>query len=121
MIDYTLDTARSILSVRPKDALTQEDFAQLAKAVDPHIEQTGGLAGIILDVIKFPGWETFGALAAHIRFVRDHHRHIKKIAVVTDSAVGTLGEKLASHFIAAEIKQFPAGEVETAKRWIAGS
>jgi hypothetical protein len=120
MIDYTLDTARSILSVRPKDALTQEDFTQLAEAVDPHIEKTGGLAGIIIEIIKFPGWNTFAALAAHIRFLRDHHRHIKKVAVVTDSAVGALAEKLASHFVAAEIKQFSAGEVEAAKRWIVG-
>jgi hypothetical protein len=120
MIDYTLDTARSILLIRPKEALTQEDFAQLTKSVDPHIEKTGGLAGIIIEAIKFPGWESFGAFAAHIRFVRDHHRHIKKIGVVTDSAMGTLAEKLASHFIAAEIKQFPAGEVEVAKRWIVG-
>jgi len=120
MIDYTLDTALSILLVRPTDALTQEDFAQLAKSVDPHIEKTGGLAGIIIEIIKFPGWGTFAAFAAHIRFLRDHHRHIKKVGVVTDSPVGTLAEKLASHFVAAEIKQFPAGEVEVAKRWIAG-
>jgi hypothetical protein len=120
MIDYTLDTARSILSIRPKDALTQEDFAQLTKTVDPYIEKTGGLTGIIIEATKFPGWETFGALAAHIRFIRDHHRHIKKIGVVTDSAMGTLAEKLASHFIAAEIKHFPASEAEAAKRWIAG-
>jgi hypothetical protein len=121
MIEHALDTALSILIVRPKDALTQEDFAQLAKAVDPHIEKSGDLAGLIVEVAKFPGWESLGAFAAHIRFVRDHHQRIKKIGVVTDSALGSMAEKLASHFVAAEIKQFPAGQIEVAKRWIVGS
>jgi hypothetical protein len=50
--------------------------------------------------------------------VRDHHKHIKKIAVVTDSSMGSVAEKLASHFVVAEIRRFPAGELEAAKQWI---
>jgi hypothetical protein len=57
-------------------------------------------------------------MAAHFRFVRDHHRQIKKVAVVTDSALGKLAENLASHFVAAEIKRFPAGGLEGARQWI---
>ena len=34
------------------------------------------------------------------------------------AAVRTLGEKLASHFVAAEIRHFPAGQADTAKKWI---
>jgi hypothetical protein len=59
-------------------------------------------------------------MAAHFRFVRDHHTRIKKVAVVTDAVLGTVAEKLASHFVAATIKHFPAGEVEAARRWILG-
>ena len=120
MLEHNLDAANSILHLRPKSALAKEDFARLAKAVDPHIEKTGGLAGIIVDIPQFPGWESFGALAAHLRFVRDHHKKVKKIAIVTDSKLGGVGEKLASHFVAAEIKHFPAGQVEAAKQWILG-
>jgi N-acetylglucosamine kinase-like BadF-type ATPase len=118
MLDHTLDAANSILHLRPKAALQKEDFAQLAKIVDPHIEKTGDLAGLILEAAKFPGWDSFGALAAHLRFVRDHHKRVKKIAIVTDSAMGNVGEKLASHFVAAEIKHFAAGQTEAAKQWI---
>jgi hypothetical protein len=118
MIEHSLDTAQSILYIRPKGSLEKGDFEQLAKTADPHIEKSGGLAGIILEAAKFPGWDSLGAMAAHIRFVRDHHKHIRKIAVVTDSAMGKVGERLGSHFVAAQIKQFPAGKVEDAKRWI---
>jgi hypothetical protein len=118
VIEHNLDAVNSILVVRPRSALEAADFAQLAKSVDPHIEKTGGLAGLIVEAPSFPGWESFGALAAHIRFVRDHHKRVRKVAVVTDSAIGSVAERLASHFVAAEIRRFRAGELEAARQWI---
>jgi hypothetical protein len=118
MIEHTLDTTHSILHLRPKSALEQGDFAQLAKAVDPHIEKTGDLAGLIIEAPGFPGWDSLGAMVAHFRFVRDHHRRIRKLAVVTDSAMGNVAQRLASHFVAAEIRHFSAGQLEAAKQWI---
>ena len=82
---------------------------KLAKAVDPHIEATGGLAGLIIHAPAFPGWKSFGAMVNQFRFVRDHHKRIKRIAVVTDSHLGDVAEHLTSHFVSAEIKHFPAG------------
>jgi hypothetical protein len=118
MIEYHLDTENSVLHVQPKYAIEQDDFTKLAKTVDPHIEATGGLAGLIIEAKGFPGWESLGAMVNHFRFVRDHHKHIKKIAVVTDSALGNFAERLASHFVSAEIRHFPAGQVEQAQQWI---
>jgi hypothetical protein len=118
MIDHTLDTTHSILYLRPKSALEQGDFAQLAKTVDPFIEKAGGLAGLIIEAPRFPGWESFGAMAAHFRFVRDHHKRIRKIGLVTDSALGDVAQRLASHFVSAEIRHFAAGDLEAAKRWV---
>jgi len=118
MIEHSLDAAQSILYVRPKSALAPEDFVQLASVVDPYIERTGDLAGLIIEIDRFPGWDSLGAVAAHFRFVRDHHRHIKKVALVTDAALGNIGERLASHFVAATIRHFPAGQTEAARQWI---
>jgi hypothetical protein len=118
MIEHTLDTAKSILYVRPKSVLDQEDFVQLAETVDPYILETGDLAGLIIEARAFPGWESLGAMAAHFRFVRDHHKHIRKIGLVTDSALGNVAELLASHFVSAQIRHFSAGELEAAKQWV---
>jgi hypothetical protein len=120
MIEHHLDAAHSILYVRPKSALEQSDFVQLARTVDPYIEAHDELAGLIVETASFPGWDSLGAMAAHFRFVRDHHKHIKKVAVVTDAALGNVAEKLASHFVAATIRHFPAGELEAARTWIVG-
>jgi hypothetical protein len=118
MIDYRLDPESSILHARVHGPLAAEDFARLASAVDPHIEATGRLAGIVLEADRFPGWEGLGALVSHIRFVRSHHEHVGKVAVVTDSKLGDVAERLASHFVSAEIKHFPSGQADAAMRWI---
>ncbi len=118
MIEHTLDKADSILYVRPTSKLEEIDFVQLAKTVDPHIEERGKLAGLIIEVTSFPGWESLGAMAGHFRFVRDHHKHIKKIGVVTDSPLVNAAEHFASQFVAAEIRHFPAGELQAAKQWV---
>lgn len=118
MLDHRLDGSRSILYLHPTSVLTKEDFAALADIVDPHIEANGALAGILLEFEHFPGWESLGAMAAHFKFVREHHRKVKKIAIVTDAKIGELGEKLAAHFVAASIKHFPAGATSAAKMWI---
>jgi len=121
MIEFELDRASRILRVHPESSLDKQDFVALAKAVDPEIEAHGDLAGLIIDAAHFPGWDSFGAMVTHLRFVRNHHEHVKKIAVVTDSHLGDFAEHLVSHFISAEIRQFPAGQSEMARQWIAGN
>ena len=118
MIDYDLDSEHNILLVRPESALDKNDFVELAKAVDPQIEANGDLAGLIISAPSFPGWDSFGAMVTYFRFVRDHQKHVKKVAVVTDSHLGDVAEHLASHFVSAKIQHFPAGQIEQARQWI---
>ena len=121
MVDYTLDEKASVLHVRPTGPLQERDFEGLAAAVDPFIARTGGLHGLILEAAHFPGWDDFGAVIRHFRFVRDHHKKVKRVAVVTDSRLGGVAEHLASHFISAEIKHFAATQGDAAWAWIAGT
>ena len=117
-LKFNLDPATAVLTLHPNAALDKSDFIELAKAVDPQIEEHGDLAGVVIEAPHFPGWDSFGALVSHLRFVKDHHRHVKKVAVVTDSRIGDAAEHIASHFTSAEVKHFPADEVTEAKAWI---
>ena len=121
MIDYTLDETNSVLNVRPTSPLQRDDFEALSRTVDPFIERTGGLNGLLLEVAQFPGWTNVAAAIRHFQFVRDHHRKIKKVAIVTDSPLGEAAERIASHFVAATIKHFPAGHLDEAKIWLASN
>lgn len=118
MIEHTLYTATGILHLRPTSALQKEDFEELAKVVDPYIEERGGLAGLIVEAKSFPGWESLGAMAAHLRFVKDHHRKIRRIAIVTDSPMGNVVEHLVSHFVVAEVRHFSSTGIAEAQQWI---
>ena len=57
-------------------------------------------------------------MAAYFLFVRDHKKLITKISLVPHSTLGNVAPHLASHFVAAQIKYFSAGELEAAKDWI---
>ena len=118
MIEHTLDAENSILVLRPKSPLGKDDFAQIAKTVDPLIERSGDLAGIIIEFSAFPGWENIGAMAAHLRFVRDHHRHVKKIGIVTDSNLGSVAEHWRRTSWRRRSSTSPQGRAAAARQWI---
>jgi SpoIIAA-like len=122
MLQYELLRERGILILKPEVPLSAEDFAALAGAVDPYIEQHGDLKGLMIEAPSFPGWENFAALLSHVRFVRDHHRRIRRIAVVSDSALLALAPKIASHFVSAKLRTYDTTDRVAALAWIeAGS
>ena len=118
MIQHELRRERGILIIRPVSALQAEDFTALAAAVDPYIEQQGQLKGVMIEAPAFPGWENFAGLLSHLRFVRDHHRLIQRIAVVTDSALLAAAPKIASHFVSAQVRSFDVANRAQALDWL---
>lgn len=118
MILFELDENTRILHVRPTAPLRKEDFGELANTIDPLIEKAGNLAGLVIESESFPGWESLGSLVRHLEFIKNHHMTIEKVALVTDTNLAQIAAQIGTHFVAAEIKQFPSGQAEVAKRWI---
>jgi hypothetical protein len=119
MLHSEILTDQAVLVLTPAGPLTAADFTRLAAMVDPYIEQHGKLKGLLIHASSFPGWDDFAALASHLRFVRDHHRKIERIAAVTDSGVLSVVPRIANHFIAAEVRHFDYADREAALRWLA--
>ncbi|HKK16763.1 MAG TPA: STAS/SEC14 domain-containing protein [Gammaproteobacteria bacterium] len=120
MLSVEIDEANGIAILEPGGPLSKSDFELAAKTIDPYIEKHGKLHGLVIHVESFPGWDSFAALSSHLRFVKEHHKKIARVAFSTDSMIGTLAEKLASHFVNAEIKLFSFRELELARKWVAG-
>ena len=118
MISHELLRDEGILVVSPQAPLEARDFEELAREVDPYIEEKGSLKGLLIDVESFPGWHDFGALISHLRFVRDHHKKTKRIAAVTDNGFLSIVPRIARHFVNAEVRHFPHGDKETALAWL---
>lgn len=119
MLEHELLIDKSILIVTPKGKLEVADFQNLAQQVDPYIEEEGYLAGLLICARAFPGWEDFAALISHLKFVRDHHRAIRKVAAVTDSKVLSVMPSIVRHFVSAEVKHFVYEEKQQALEWLA--
>ncbi|WP_323844535.1 STAS/SEC14 domain-containing protein [Microbulbifer magnicolonia] len=118
MIDHNWHLGHSVLEVQPLGPLTEEDFQSLEAQVDPVISEYGRLSGLLINAEHFPGWESFVALVSHCRFVRDHHKHIRKIAVVSDHRLLGVMPRLVDHFVSAEVRPFSTGEYQRALDWL---
>jgi hypothetical protein len=118
MVNYELLRDEGILIIRPEASLEASDFQKIAQEIDPYIEANGKLHGVMIDAESFPGWKDFAALVAHLKFVKDHHRKIEKIAAVSDSSFLAIAPKIASHFVQADVRHFPHLQREEALVWL---
>jgi hypothetical protein len=119
-ISHRLLPDSGVIVVEVKQPLRSQDFDALAVTADTWIEAHGSLQGLVIHAREFPGWENFGSLLRHLRFVRDHHRKVKRIALAADAKLATLAPKIGEHFIQAEVKSFGYDALDTAIAWAAG-
>jgi len=108
---------RGVIVVELSAALRAQDFEALAVTADDWIETRGKLRGLVIHTRDFPGWENAAGLFGHLRFVRDHHRRIARVALAADSRLAELAPRLASHFVAAEVRKFDYDELAQAIEW----
>ncbi len=118
MLSHELLEDEGILLLRPEGAIHAGDFETVAKSVDRYIDRKGSLRGVMIEAAGFPGWDSVAAFISHMRFVRDHHRLIGKVAAVSDSAFLSFAPHVAKHFVKAEIRHFNAGDRESALAWL---
>ena len=118
MISFELLRDAGVLVLEPKSALSVEDFREISRMIDPHISEKGKLTGLLIEAASFPGWDSFGALIAHLKFVYDHHRNIDRVAAVTDAGFLKIAPKIAQHFAHPEIRVFASGERVKALEWL---
>ena len=107
-----------ILIITPEGSLETTDFERLALEVDPYIEAMGTLNGLMIYSESFPGWENFATLVSHMKFVKEHHNNIKKVAAVTDSGFLSILPRVANHFVQAEVKHFSHKDKDLALDWL---
>lgn len=108
-----------VVVVEVEQPLRVQDFDALALTVDSWLGTHADLAGIVIHVREFPGWENIAGLLRHIRFVRDHHKKVKRVALAADSRLADLAPRLANHFVQAEVRHFGYDRLDEAVAWAA--
>jgi hypothetical protein len=118
MLEYSILKSEGILVLKPQSALSKEDFGGLSAAVDSYLADHPKLHGVLVTSKGFPGWENFGGFTAHMHFVREHHRKVERVAIVTDSHFAGIAESLGKHFTSAEVRHFPFLDEAKALDWL---
>jgi len=120
MIQHELNSEKGILVLKPLGPLEAKDFSEITRDADAYIENHDSLNGLMIVAEKFPGWEDVQGFVAHLQFVRDHHKKIKKVAFVSDSKFFEFVPRLAEHFVSAEVKHFDSRNEKSALEWLNG-
>lgn len=118
MLSVNLNKKERIAILQPDGELSAADFQAASQIIDPFIESSGKLNGIIIYVQSFPGWDSFSALITHLKFIQEHHKLVLHVALVTDSPIGGIAEYVTSHFVSAKVNSFAFGELSAAEEWI---
>ncbi|MBN0047581.1 STAS/SEC14 domain-containing protein [Streptomyces actuosus] len=118
-VSHRLVPDSQVLVIEVEQPLRVQDFEALSQTADSWLATHDDLPGVVIHAREFPGWENVGSLLRHARFVRDHHREVRRVALAADSRLADLAPRLANHFAHAEVRRFGHDELDQAVAWAA--
>src|SRR5690242_6449934 len=86
-----------LLMLRPSGPITREDVAALTRMADEYLAGHAKISGVMVQTQKFPGFASIGAFADYARFIADHRARVRRVALVTDSALAPVAEKAGAN------------------------
>ena len=107
-----------VLGVRPEGPITREDVATLTRAADEYLAGHPKIAGVMVETRTFPGFASVGAFADYARFIADHHARVRRVALVTDSALAPIAEFMANHVVGVQMRHYAFAEGAAALTWL---
>lgn len=119
MLKTEIDEKNNLFIVTPEGTVSEADFEGLGDTVNDYINRNDKAPGIVLDAAGLPHWKNAAALFAHMKLVRDHHKLISKVALVSDSTTLSIMPVLVDLFLDAKVRHFRQADLEKAKSWAA--
>ncbi|MBC2667068.1 STAS/SEC14 domain-containing protein [Novosphingobium flavum] len=110
-------TPSNVAVLKPRGALSAADFTRLSEAIDQQTATAGAAPSLVIDAGQLPHWDSLDALGKHLRFVQDHHRLVRKVAVAGDNLALKTLPHVADLFIDAKIRRFPHAKLGDAIEW----
>ena len=107
-----------VLVVRPEGRIARDDVATLTQTADAYLAAHGTISGVMVQTPVFPGFASAAAFADYVRFIADHHARVRRIALVTDSALAPIAQFVANHVVGLEMRHYAFGESAAALEWL---
>lgn len=116
MFEVMSESAGNIIGVRMQGTLHKADYAELAPKVEALAEQFDDIR-MLCDLGEFK-MEAPDAFAADLKFGKEFHKKIAKMAIVGDKRWEEWLTKLATPFYAKEARYFHTNEMDAAWAWV---
>ena len=116
MIEKLAESAGSVLGFRASGTVEKADYAVLMQEVEALVQQHGQI-GLLLDLEDFKR-EKASAWGADLKFGREYHKKIAKMALVGDKKWEEWLAKLAEPFYAQEAHFFHTEDRDAAWAWL---
>jgi SpoIIAA-like len=118
MLNHELVHDLGIFVLSPAGPLETADIREFARRVDPYIQRNGDLKGMMIYTETFSGWKDVASIGSHIRFIKDHHRSVAKVATVSDSRVLFWLQIIIGSFIRPKVRHFAFNDEAAALEWL---
>ena len=119
MIDIETKRAENIFILTPKGSITVKDIGTVASTIDDYINEHDAIPSLVFRVSELPHWKDFEAMGAHFRLVKDHHKIVPKVAIVSNSSFLALVRVFVDQFTGARVRRFPEEAFDDAVNWAA--
>jgi hypothetical protein len=108
---------KNVLTVQINQSVSKDMISTLKEKIDGFINEHGHAPNLVISCKTAPHWASLRAFADHLDMVHDHHKLIKKIALVSDSAVFSILPKLVDYFVGAKLRHFKEDDYTKAVEW----
>jgi hypothetical protein len=106
----------NIVRVTLPETLKSYDFVQLAPQIEAAMKH--GKISLLVDATNFNGWENIQSFEKHIRFVKSHHNHVERIAIIAGHNWQHWLAGMLKIFVNPEVRVFDKEEASEVMEWI---
>jgi MFS superfamily sulfate permease-like transporter len=117
MLNIEIKDRTNIVVVTPDGAITAADIDRMAEEINNYINNQDRVPNLVIHTKSIPYWSNFKAVEKHLKFVKNHHQIVKKVAIVSDSKLLWLAKTIVDHFTGAKVRRFTEEALDDAVAW----
>jgi len=118
MIEFLPQNDGNLVALNFDGKISHEEFEALEPMIDAQIEKDGGEICLLLDLTDFEGYEDLHALWEHFVIVKNHHKHVKRVAIIGEEDWERRFAKLAAQFTLADVGYYAPAKMAEAIEWL---
>lgn len=116
MIEKLDESSENVLGFKLTGDITKSDYETMVPEIEAAVKEYGN-GSLLLEMTDFK-WEKVEAWGADMKFGRDYHKKISKMAIVGDKEWEKWLTKLAAPFYAVEANFYYADDKDSAWVWL---